>query len=771
MPNKSFDPRIAYQPVDIRIFASVTPDEYPVELSVPGWRDFERVAARLDPAHLLTIAADPQAYGLALGQGLFADSALGPAYRETQAAFQARKQGLRIRIRLDPDELHALHWERIFHPFSGGWYPLGVTADTPFSRHVFIKDFKRAEPETARPLKVLAIIASPPEQNPYNLVPIPLEQRQRLHRTLDGLPSVRITYLETGSTTPPTLEQIRPQLAQGYHIVHFLCHGAITPGGTVLYLESESGDVKPVEKSDLVSAFTALAQKPLLCFLAACETAAGGRHDAFVPLGPALVEGGGVHAVVAMSDRVGMVTASTFTSQFYTRLVAHGAVDLAVNEARAQIRDQWDWGVPVLFMRLLDGQLFTRRKVIILPSFTTYILIVVIAAMALFFYIEITPPKPMRSDFNIALTKFGEIDDRGNISFWEKGDVVRESILANLQNELEAIPRIKGIVEMRLTTNLVQGATTDQRRQAVQAIALKDNAHLVVYGNLQTREGKSTFVPEFYITNLKGAEELIGSTQLGTPITIGSITVGSIGPTLTARTEALVLFTIGLIFLNDGDRDNAVTWFSRAKVVEGWKDEEGKEVLYLFLGTAYYLRDRNNDLAQAFEAYSKATGLNPEYARAYLGLGNVYLREYERSGQQGETKLDHAIIEYEKASNAKVKPMTAYTEAKIHYSLGNAYLVKAQGGQPELFSKAESQFQQVTNDYEQGNDQLRALAAQAYFGLGVVHDLWTQNYQLAADFYRKSIGIASAIEDKDLQRRVETRLKYIESELKTATPP
>ncbi|MBI3909434.1 MAG: CHAT domain-containing protein, partial [Armatimonadetes bacterium] len=355
------------QPVDISIFASTSPGMYPVGLDVPGWRVFPRARLKLDLTHLLSLEADPTAYGEALGQALFAADVLGRAYQETQAVFQAGKRGLRVRLRLDPAaaELHALHWERIFHPLSGGWQPLGMTADTPFSRHVFIKDFKRAEPESARPLQVLAVIASPSAGNPYSLAPIPEEQRQALHHLLGGLPGVRVAYLESGTQAPPTLGQLRQALADGYHMVHLLCHGAVLPGGTVLYLEEEGGEIKGIPEVQLVSEFAALAQKPLFCFLAACETASEttgvARAEAYVPLGPALVEQGGVHAVVAMFGRVGMDTASAFTAQFYRRLLGHGAVDLAVNQARAQVRDRWDWGAPVLFSRLPDNQLLTPQ--------------------------------------------------------------------------------------------------------------------------------------------------------------------------------------------------------------------------------------------------------------------------------------------------------------------------------------------------------------------------------------------------------------------------
>jgi hypothetical protein len=170
---------------------------------------------------------------------------------------------------------------------------------------------------------------------------------------------VEVTCLESGTAAPPTLEAIRQALAKGsgYHFIHFLCHGAVTIAGTALYLEKSDGDADPVDTQRLVEAFHSLSSVPVLCFLAACESAVQDRHDAFRPLGPALVQLGGVQAAVAMSDKIGLDTAQVFTGQFYNRLLVHGLVDKAVNEARLLVRDRWDWGVPVLFSRIEDNRL------------------------------------------------------------------------------------------------------------------------------------------------------------------------------------------------------------------------------------------------------------------------------------------------------------------------------------------------------------------------------------------------------------------------------
>ncbi len=348
-----------YCTVHIHISAPADNGAYTVELRV-GLRGFPPAQVQFDRNKLLKLNNNPQEYGLALGKMLFGPKALGPAYAETLAFTKGRGMGRRIRLECDPPELSEIRWERLYHPLEGDWLPLGSTAACPFSRLVRPQswDWEGFKPLTERPLRVLAVIASPADLTGYELDSILPAERLALHRVLDGLSDVSVTYLESGTADRPTLQALRGRLTRGYHIVHFLCHGAATPAGTVLYLEGDDGQVEPVEASRLIEAVKLCGTPPALVFLAACETAVRASHDAFVPLGPALVGPGGVAAVVAMTEQVGIETARLFTEQFYARLFSHGVVDLAVNEARALVQDDnWDWSAPVLFSRLDDNQL------------------------------------------------------------------------------------------------------------------------------------------------------------------------------------------------------------------------------------------------------------------------------------------------------------------------------------------------------------------------------------------------------------------------------
>ncbi len=353
-----------YKSVHIRIFeATLEQDTYPVELT--GERTFPRREFRLDKQALDSIT-DKETYGRALGEALFDDQSIGNDYRTTLEVFRSHQWQARVHLQLDAPALHDLRWERIYHPIGGSWYPLAATADTLLSRYVPAQAWGQPVPLTIRPLRVLVILASPRDlPDKYHLPRISADELAAWHAIFDDQPNVSPTYLESESTTsdPPTLNHIRRALMDGgYHVVHFVCHGATTQRGPVLYLENADGDVEAVRSERLLEMFRVTTNPIHLCFLAACESGSWSHAQkpsaAFIPLGPQLVAEGRVPAVVAMADRVGIETAREFAHQFYDRVLTHGTVDLAVHEARAIVRDRGDWSVPVLFSSLENNQLF-----------------------------------------------------------------------------------------------------------------------------------------------------------------------------------------------------------------------------------------------------------------------------------------------------------------------------------------------------------------------------------------------------------------------------
>lgn len=376
-------------------------------------------------------------------------------------------------------------------------------------------------------------------------------------------------------------------------------------------------------------------------------------------------------------------------------------------------------------------------------------------------------PRPMTGLFNIAIAPFSEIDERGNVRPWEQGAKVSESILSRLRNELDAIPDMKGLVEIRgQNVEPVAGRTGEERHEAARRIAEKLQAHLLIYGTLEADGGRTVFSPDFYITGLAEAEELLGPYQLGAPVVISGPS-GALSQAILvsdaskARTEALSLFAIGLTYLSAGKAHRALDYFERAGGVEAWDDREGKEVLYLFLATAYHARAGDGDLDRARQALETGARLNPDYARSYLALGTLAYEEFERSGRRDVEALDRAFAEYQRAASASLRPGTAYVDAKLDVGLGNVYVVKAQLGQPELFPLAEARFRAAAVPYERGDQRAESFAASAYMGLGIVQERWAKDYQRAGDYYRKTI--AAARNNSDLRQLAETQLRVVET--------
>ena len=371
---------------------------YPVEAELDDGSFFYGGELRLDQQvqqALLTAELDPEKYGLALFHALFSEP-IRRAYDKATGRVEAQTEGrLRVRLWIDDAaaELHALPWERLYHVHRDHPVPLATSALTPFSRYTGLP-IPEPQPVTERPVRFLIAISNPRNlKEDLDLSPIKVEEEvENLHQALGDLQrdgQIQVTLMPGRSGLSPelraqlkgegyqihdgvtSLEEIM-RLLTGCHVFHFLGHGFFRRGGdrgegsAALYLEKEDGTWDAVKDDDIVSRLAAAAPPPHLVFLSACES---GKREAeaehpFVGLGPKLVKAG-VPAVVAMQDPVPMEVAHQLTGDFYRCLLEHGIIDLALNQARLLLfeREETDWAIPVLFMRLEQGQLFAADPV------------------------------------------------------------------------------------------------------------------------------------------------------------------------------------------------------------------------------------------------------------------------------------------------------------------------------------------------------------------------------------------------------------------------
>jgi hypothetical protein len=365
-----------------------TRDDYPVQLWYEG-KPLADGRARIDRQVLLAKehAFSAPEYGMELYDALFT----GKLGREYQRLVGQAGAETTVHIHLVlPPELQALPWERLFHVLGDREAPLAASAQTPFARFL-ISGLGDQAAVSSRPLRLLVAIANPANL-PADLVPLQVASeivaladllarlRGRVVGSVlpgcSGLPKALLSRLEQEGWTVhdgvTSWQNIQRHLA-GQHVLHLLAHGQFRQSEATAYLllEHEGSDkvlpgtLERVADQVIVDGLAGVHPLPQLVFLAACDSAK--RPEAhvnpFVGLAPRLVEAG-VPAVVAMQGPVPIDLAHTLTTDFYSRLFAHGQVDRALNEARALLfeRDQFEWAIPVLFLRLTDGRLFQQTS-------------------------------------------------------------------------------------------------------------------------------------------------------------------------------------------------------------------------------------------------------------------------------------------------------------------------------------------------------------------------------------------------------------------------
>ncbi len=294
--------------------------------------------------------------------------------------------------------LHTVPWELLREPGAPGnalagralaGCVLAADAKTPFSRYLESPS-SHGRPVLARPIRVLVAVACPENLADYDLEPLAVaDEVQALTAALtaagnNGNAEFAAGIATTILTPPITLPQLQAALAAGTHVLHLVAHGRILRSGeAVIYLADAAQRVAPTSAQEFAGMVARSSGDLRLIFLATCQSGAASPSTTGSVLGglaPALVQAG-VPAVVAMNDSVLIPTARAFTTAFYQRLLEHGLVDLAANQARDallaaplpssdEITSDEITGVqegpaaasvPVLFLRLSEGRLLAQR--------------------------------------------------------------------------------------------------------------------------------------------------------------------------------------------------------------------------------------------------------------------------------------------------------------------------------------------------------------------------------------------------------------------------
>ncbi len=261
-----------------------------------------------------------------------------------------KTKGLRIRLRIDPEELSLLPWEYCFDPHTRQY--MALERQTPFVRYI-AEGF--AAPTTLtmpRPVKLLVVLAAPKDQPELDMQREEAGIRQALRHVPVELTVLRHATIEK---LHDTLLDVEP------HILHFSGHGVVSGGFGALALEKPgSGNTDPLTARQLRGLLNRMGIT--LAVLNACETARHSTRDALMGVAQALIREE-IPAVIAMQFLVSETVSLMFTRRLYEFLFRGDPLEKIVTETRVGIdinaeEDRISWGIPVLFMRAKDGYLW-----------------------------------------------------------------------------------------------------------------------------------------------------------------------------------------------------------------------------------------------------------------------------------------------------------------------------------------------------------------------------------------------------------------------------
>jgi hypothetical protein len=298
-----------------------------------------------------TTAADMQAVGETLFDALFPTRVLKLWLRSLGSLEEGT--GLRIRLHVGPLELMTLPWELLYEEEY-----LGLRVRFPIVRFLDLAHPAKTL-SVHPPLRVLVAVSQPQDLKPFD-ADSELAHIQESLAELSG-------SIEVDVSREARRDDLLSKLREGYHVLHFVGHGAFEGDDGYLMLEDQDGRADPV--SALLLGQMVADSDLRLAVLNACQTSSNGFVAALGGVAQQLVVGG-IPAVVAMQQTVTDQTAGAFSREFYGALASGWPVDAAVQEGRrgimAVLGDAWaglvDWAIPTLHMRAPDGVILGARN-------------------------------------------------------------------------------------------------------------------------------------------------------------------------------------------------------------------------------------------------------------------------------------------------------------------------------------------------------------------------------------------------------------------------
>ncbi len=388
------------------------------------------------------------------------------------------------------------------------------------------------------------------------------------------------------------------------------------------------------------------------------------------------------------------------------------------------------------------------------------IVIVVILAVNNVFAAHVMP----NGVFNIAVAEFGQMDSNGIIRSSKAGQNMSGWTVNYLRDELKkedsnlVVWPNEGNLFTRTSVPLAQPDTAEKTASDL-------NADLLLYGYIDTRTNPPQLILNFWIApqDKYKFEDIQGSTQIGKPIRVVNLDDPgiSVQGELERQSISLAFIAMGLAQEQLGQTEDALAAFVKAE-----EAAPQSEIVQFFLGREYlFLAEFKPDQQEALwqkaeDSYLQAISLNDQYAKAYLGLGSVYIKrssELLDSAKAAGLEVDsqslqlteQAVLSFQKVLGLKIdSAQTGTPDTDLaNLALGNAYRQKGsvllyQGNIDSALS-AFNEAIQVLGSAQKAfeasapkHESYRRYLAQTYEYLGTVYQWQANALEIKQDYER-----------------------------------
>ena len=270
------------------------------------------------------------------------------------------------------------------------------------------------------------------------------------------------------------------------------------------------------------------------------------------------------------------------------------------------------------------------------------VLFLVIASIAIWSLGLFDPPDKMSGDFNIAVAEFAVVGQDGRLTNDNHTGGIRiaQRIGNGLEAEFSGRPGVEvwyDSPELAREHNVEIGVAGLPPLEATDPAELAEelNADMVIFGVAEPAGQTENLRLQFYLRPQFNADfsQMVGNYEFKTQIPIFDATdpAEEVWRRLDPLARALAWVTIGLRQEILGEQAEAIESFERAATFAPESD-----IIQYFLGQeAFYTAQRAPDgtpeqLASAEAAFAEALRLNPENARAQIGLGSAHFLRAQR---------------------------------------------------------------------------------------------------------------------------------------------